>query len=77
LVYDRIVRWYYQGFEPTIRDHRERLTLETVEGWAADYKARSAGLVERFRRAPSPDEMIADLMSRAPIPDLPAGVSGP
>ena len=29
-------------------------------------------LVERYRRAPSPDQMIADLMGRAPTPGLQA-----
>jgi tetratricopeptide (TPR) repeat protein len=63
-IYDRIVGWYYQGWEPPLRDHREPLTQETVEGWAAEYRQQSARLVQRYRRAPSPEQMIADLMGR-------------
>jgi tetratricopeptide (TPR) repeat protein len=67
-IYDRIVGWYYQGWAPPLRDHHEPLTLETVEGWAAEYRQQASRLVERYRRAPSPDQMIADLMNRAPNP---------
>jgi tetratricopeptide (TPR) repeat protein len=69
-VRDRIVAWYYQGWEPTLRDHRTPLSLGTVEGWAAEYRREAARLVDRFRRAPSPDHMIADLMGRALTPGV-------
>jgi hypothetical protein len=74
-IYDRIVAWYYQGWKPPLRDHREPLTLETVEGWAAEYRQQAGRLLERYRRAPSPDQMIADLMGRAPIPEPLASAS--
>ena len=67
-IYDRIVGWYYQGFEPPLRNHREPLTLDTVERWAGGYRQHAAGLVERYRRAPSPDDMVADLMRRPASP---------
>jgi Flp pilus assembly protein TadD len=63
-IYDRIVGWYYQGAEPPLRDDREPLTLETVEGWATDYRQQADRLVERYRRAPSPEQVIANLMGR-------------
>ena len=59
---DRIVRWYYQGWEPPIRDHRERLTLDTVNAWVEEYGALAARLVNGFRRAPSPAKLVADLV---------------
>jgi hypothetical protein len=67
-VYRRIVAWYYQGWEPPVRNHHEPLTLETVEGWGADYRRQADRLLERYRRAPSPEQMIADLMSRTLAP---------
>ena len=67
-VYRRIIAWYYQGWEPPVRDHHQPLTLETVEGWAADYRGQADRLVERYRRAPSPEQMIADLLSCPPAP---------
>ena len=75
-IYDRIVGWYYQGWEPPFRDHRELLSLNTVDEWSADYRRQSARLVERFRRAPSPDEMVADLLHRPPIPKLEGSMRG-
>ena len=69
-IYDRIVGWYYQGWEPPLRNHRDALTVDTVEGWAADYRREAARLAQRYRRAPSPDQMIADLMARSPSPAL-------
>jgi hypothetical protein len=74
-IYDRVAGWYYQGWEPPIRDHRDPLTLETVAGWADEYREQADRRVERFRRAPSPDQMIADLMVRAPTPGLQASAS--
>jgi len=67
-IHDRVVDWYYQGWEPPLRNHRELLTRETVEGWAAPYRSQAARLVESYRRAPSPDQMVANLMRRAAIP---------
>jgi len=64
-IYDRIVRWYYQGWAPPLRNHHEPLTLATVEGWAAEYRPHAARLVERYRRAPSPEEVVAQLTRRA------------
>jgi tetratricopeptide (TPR) repeat protein len=71
-IYDRIVGWYYQGFGPTLRDHREPLTLETVERWTEEYRQQADRLLGRYRRAPDPDQMIADIMTRAPAPGTPA-----
>ncbi|HMC56042.1 MAG TPA: tetratricopeptide repeat protein [Gemmatimonadaceae bacterium] len=65
---DRIVAWYYQGWEPPLRDHHEPLTLETVEAWAADYRQQADRLTQRYRRAPSPEAMTADLMRAAATP---------
>jgi hypothetical protein len=65
-IYDRIVAWYYQGWAPPVRDHRVSLTRETVAAWTAEYRPRAAGLVERYRRAPSPEGMLAELLRRAP-----------
>ena len=71
-IHDRIVRWYYQGWAPPLRNHHEPLTLATVEGWTAEYRPHAARLVERYRRAPSPGQMIAELMEKAPTPGLEA-----
>jgi len=69
-VYDRIVAWYYQGSEPQFHSHRDPLTLEAVEAWTAGYRRNASTVAERFRRAPAPEQMIADLMARDPIPSV-------
>jgi tetratricopeptide (TPR) repeat protein len=73
-IYDRIVAWYYQGWVPPVRDHRVALTRETAAGWAAEYRPQAARLVERYRRAPSPEALVAELLRRAPTPGLRAEV---
>jgi Flp pilus assembly protein TadD len=73
---DRIVRWYYQGWEPPLRDHHEPLTLQTVEQWTAEYRLQAARLVECYRQAPAPQQIIAELMDRALTPGLEARVAG-
>ena len=70
-IQERIVRWYYQGWQPPLRDHREPLTIETVEAWVAEYRQQASRLVKRYRRAPSPNQMIADLMRRPVRATLP------
>jgi tetratricopeptide (TPR) repeat protein len=75
-IYDRIVGWYYQGWAPPVRNHHEPLTLATVEGWAAEYRPHAGRLVARYRRAPSPEQMIGELMDKAPSPGLEAELAG-
>jgi hypothetical protein len=69
-IYDRIVQWYYQGWAPPLRNHHEPLTVETVEGWATEYRRQAPHLVQRYRRAPAPEQMIRELMDKAPTPVL-------
>src|SRR6185295_11158707 len=74
-VHRHIIAWYYQNWEPPLRSHHDPLTLESVEGWAADYRRQADQLLARYRRAPSPEQMIADLMSRASVPAPTASVA--
>jgi hypothetical protein len=75
-IYPRVVRWYYQGWEPPLRNHHEPLTPGTVEGWAAEYRRQTAGLVERYRRAPKPEEVVARVLRRAVTPEPHASAAG-
>ena len=68
-IHDRLVSWYYQGWEPLLRNHHEPLVSATVEEWAAEYRRHAARLVERYRRAPSPEEVVEQLMRRAVTPE--------
>jgi hypothetical protein len=61
-MYERLIEWYYQGSEPAIYDHSERLTLETVSGWADRYLSEAEQICERFARAHTPEQMIEYLL---------------
>ena len=62
-IYERVVKWYYQGWEPKFGDHREVLTLATTSEWTSGYRLAADRIVEGFRRAPAPTEMIAALLT--------------
>ena len=67
-MYERVVQWYYQGWEPTLVSHRESLTLEAVSEWAEPYLRNANRICERFRRAPTPEEMIDGMLENGPMP---------
>lgn len=62
---ERVVDWYYQGREPVFRDHEEPLTVETVAAWTAEERVSGPEVVARFRRAQSPEAMIASIVGRS------------
>jgi hypothetical protein len=76
-MYPRVVRWYYQGLEPTLRSHHDRLTAQAVQGWAADFRRQAGRVADQYRLAPSPESVVAELMRRAAAPALPARAVGP
>jgi hypothetical protein len=62
-IYDRVVQWYYQGWEPKFRDHQAPLTLETVSAWARDYQLAADRICDGFRRASTPQQLIETLVT--------------
>jgi tetratricopeptide (TPR) repeat protein len=67
-MYERVVQWYYQGWQPTLVDHNQALTLDTVSAWAAPYLRNADRIREGFQRARSPVAMIEDVLSGEPAP---------
>jgi tetratricopeptide (TPR) repeat protein len=57
-IYDRVVDWYYQGWEPALLDHRQPLTLDRLSAYTAPYRREADRMCERFRRAPTPVQLI-------------------
>jgi tetratricopeptide (TPR) repeat protein/glycosyltransferase involved in cell wall biosynthesis len=57
-LYERIVQWYYQGWEPVYLDPRQPLTLEGLTGPAEAYRAGARQIRGSLRRAPAPAEMV-------------------
>lgn len=61
-IYDRVVRWYYQGVPPAYLDHFQPLTLECLHEATADFRG-SVGQMERdFQRAPDPKALVQAIL---------------
>ena len=67
-MYRRVVDWYYQGWEPKFLDHRRPLALEVLEEHAADYRRAADRILQGFRRAMAPEEMIQAILDGSSIP---------
>jgi hypothetical protein len=66
-IYERVIAWYYQGWEPPYLDHDAELSLATLEQAVAGHAERRGQIMERFRRAPSPAGVLGSLLERAPV----------
>lgn len=75
-MYDRVVRWYYQGREPEFFDHRRSLTREAVAAAAQPYRRHADEILERFRRAPTPEAMVEAVLTDE-LPVFPGHAAGP
>ncbi|MAF67199.1 MAG: hypothetical protein CMJ84_16270 [Planctomycetes bacterium] len=64
-VHERVVKWYYQGWEMPFTDQKTAMTLESVAGSCRSFGEEAERLQRRFARAPSPADMIDDLVGRA------------
>jgi hypothetical protein len=65
-IYDRVIAWYYQSWEPPYLDDRAVLSLSAVEDALSAHADRRQEIAARFRRAPSPDALLASLLDGAP-----------
>jgi hypothetical protein len=63
-IYERVIAWYYQGWEPPYLDHEAQLSLETLDDLATAHAQQRANITTGFRRAPSPAELLASLLDR-------------
>jgi tetratricopeptide (TPR) repeat protein len=61
-IYDRVIDWYYQGWEPPLLDHRQTLTLDRLSAYAAPYRREADRMCDRFRRAPTPEQLIGNAL---------------
>lgn len=64
-MYDRIIAWYYQGWEPPYLDHNAALSLSALEDAVAAHAQRRNQIAARFRRAASPAALFASLTESA------------
>lgn len=64
-LYERVIAWYYQGWEPPYLDHEASLSLAALADATASHARQRDDIVERFRRAPSPAALLRSLLSSA------------
>ncbi len=60
-MYQRVIAWYYQGWEPPYLDHRATLRLALLEETVAHHARCRAEIMARFRRAPEPAALFESL----------------
>ena len=78
-LYERIVQWYYQGWEPIYVDQERPLSVEELAGLAEIYREGAHSIADSLRRSPSPDAMVARILSHHPTeqPAFGPAVTGP
>lgn len=60
-LYERVIAWYYQGWEPPYLHHNAALSLSALEEAVAPHSRHLNQIMARFRRAPSPATLFASL----------------
>lgn len=65
-IYERVMAWYYQGWEPPYLDPEKPLTLDALEAAVAPHRERRDDLMARYRDAPSPSQLLETLTSAGP-----------
>jgi tetratricopeptide (TPR) repeat protein/glycosyltransferase involved in cell wall biosynthesis len=64
-LYERIVEWYYQGWEPVYLDQQQPLTLEALAGPAEAYRRGAHEIRGSLRRAPEPVLVVEQIRTPA------------
>jgi hypothetical protein len=67
-IYERVIAWYYQGWEPPYIDQNARLSPGVLENAAASHAQSRKQMIARFRRAPSPVAVFNSLLERIEQP---------
>ena len=63
-LYERIIEWYYQGWQPIYLDPAQDLTAQPLDYLAGEYRDAAREIGTLMQRSPLPDQMIEEL-SRA------------
>lgn len=63
-LYERVIAWYYQGWEPPYLDPEASLSLADLAEATTSHARHRGDLMARFRRAPSPAELLESLLAR-------------
>jgi len=60
-LYERIVQWYYQGWDPIFIDQDQPLVADALAPLADAYREGARSIGPFLRRAPAPEQMIDEL----------------
>jgi len=66
-LYERVIAWYYQGWEPVYLDPEASLSLAALAEAGASHAQHRGDMLARFRRAPAPADLLRSLLSRAQV----------
>ncbi len=61
-LYERVISWYYQGWEPQYFDQNEPISLEKLAKYVEQHATQKAALMKSYRRAPSPESLFKSLV---------------
>lgn len=62
-LYERVIAWYYQGWEPNYFDQTQKITLEGLADFVSDHKKQTPKLMKDYTRASSPEELFDSLLN--------------
>ena len=62
-MYERVVAWYYQGWEPPYLDHRAPLTADALSVVVEDHRAHRDQMRQGYERGPAPTRMIDSMLA--------------
>jgi hypothetical protein len=61
-LYERVIAWYYQGWEPRYFDQNEPLSLEKLAEYKHEHAEQKDDLMKAYRRALSPESLFKSLV---------------
>ncbi|WP_298510429.1 hypothetical protein [uncultured Kordia sp.] len=61
-LYERVIAWYYQGWEPNYFDQTQKITLEGLADFVNDHTKQKERLMKAYTRAPSPAALFNSLL---------------
>ncbi len=61
-LYERVIAWYYQGWEPRYFDQNDPISLEKLADYREEHAKQKAALMKAYRRAPSPENLFKSLI---------------
>jgi hypothetical protein len=62
--YQRMIKYYYNGWVPAYLDHDQELRADTLEGLAANYRQAAEKIRANLSRSHTPEETITEVLKK-------------